>query len=246
MLAASSSYTALAMTYPPRMSDEPIDENLRLAIIQALLNEGVLPKFDREAFMKKNAIESDGDNDDPDYRFVHEIQSEILSWLLPEHLPRVKSIEWAGGQRVQHWIWSQWDGESDEFDVQDLTGIGACTALTKVRFDACCAVTDLTPLTKLASLEELVISGRTLTDVAPLARVPRLRALKLNYHRDLRDLTPLAGHASLETLDVCSTGVTDLAFATTLPKLRELKADEEAKGQAVDALTARGVKVVLR
>src|SRR4051812_7320168 len=103
------------------------DVNLKLAIVQALIDAGTLPRFDRKRFVLENNLprgdaeledgedkpEYEDEHDDPDYHKMYAIEHELLSWLKPEHLPTVELIQWGGGQKVQGWIWTYWDGESD-------------------------------------------------------------------------------------------------------------------------------------
>lgn len=244
------------------------DDNLKLALVQALLHHEVLAPFDRSKFILEHNLPhgegeggypEDADPDEnPDYRKVHEIESELLSWLEPKHLPLIEYIHWAGGQDVQHWIWTFWDGESDEFDITDLTGIASLTALRSLSLVSCCSVHDLAPLTGMATLETLVCCGTSkagagVRDVRPLASLPNLRRLDLDYHRELRDLSSLAGHPTLSELNVNHTAVEDLSFALTLPKLTKLDASlwggsasiAAANASVIDALRARGVKTTV-
>ncbi len=247
---------------------EIVDKNLKLALVQALLHHDVHPPFDRTKFILEHNLPhgegeggypEDADPDEnPDYRKVYEIESELLSWLEPKHLPLIEYVQWQGGQDVQHWIWTFWDGESDEFDITDLTGIASLTALRSLSLVSCCTVQDLTPLAGMATLEALVYCGpgkkdAGVRDVRPLASLPGLRKLDLDYHRELRDLSPLAGHPTLSELNVSNTAVEDLSFALTLPKLTKLTASPWGAGKpiapanasVIDALLARGVKTAV-
>lgn len=98
-----------------------MDDALRLALVDQLIRNGVLPAFDRATFIRERGLARDyPDNDELDYQFVFEIQFQLLSWLQPSHLPLLEELYWAGGMQTQHWIWNYWDGESDEFDVASL------------------------------------------------------------------------------------------------------------------------------
>ena len=69
----------------------------------------------------------------------------------------MKRLVWGGGMRIEHSLWPEWDGECETFDIHDLTGIQLLPNLEDVRF----------------------ISAMAATDLAPLAELPRLKALKL-------------------------------------------------------------------
>jgi predicted DNA-binding WGR domain protein len=209
------------------------DVNLRLAIVNALVDQKVIKKLDRKKFLATHEIrpqdlEDSSKGEDPrdalDWTKVLPIQDAILALLEPQHLPKLKELYWGGGQWVQHAIWSQWDGEGGEFDIDDLTGIAACTSLRVLDLGPCATVDDFSPLTGMETLEEVGKEGDKPTNVKPLATLPRLRKLELTYNERLTNLSPLAGHAALEEIDIRWTGVVDLAFALELPKLKVLKA----------------------
>lgn len=233
------------------------DDNLRLALVQSLIDSGVLPPFERPAQLD-------------DHHKVGAIESELLSWLRPEHLPRIESVVWEGGMSVQHWIWTYWNGEDSAFSIADLRGIAACTALRELLIWACSDVADLAPLAGMTTLGRLACVGGRVSDLAPLAGMQRLTTLDLGYQR-LRDLTPLAGLRGLTRLrvphnrdvadpspllelpalvelDVTATALRDLSFALELPVLGKLAASAEQPLSAhnhavVTALRRRGVKV---
>ena len=252
-----------------------VDDNVKLMLVQALIDAEVLPALDRRQFVldhdlprgegERNEAElaafdaaaeaGEIDDEDPDYRKLYEIESELLSWLRPEHLPLVESANWGGGKAVQHWIWKFWDGESDEFDLTDLTGIAACTRLRRLSLWACCAVRDLTPLTGMTTLEALEISGPgdAPLELRPLTTLSRLTTLALAHQPQLTDASPLTALTRLRELTLSSTGVADLSFALALPQLTKLNASGFTGKSLADAnvatlveLRARGVNVQVR
>ena len=69
------------------------------------------------------------------------------------------------------------------------------------------------------NLEMLYASNNQITNVAPLAPLPKLAFLDLNKNAGLTSLLPLAGHNGLENLQFGWTSVADLAPVKTMPKL---------------------------
>jgi hypothetical protein len=104
------------------------DPNLRLTILQAAWTAKLLPKFDKEAFFRDELGE--GYDGDADYNYEpHEkVREALLKIPLPDSLlTKLKRVVWDGGKEIWLIIWRYWDGESDEFNVKDLSGIEACT-----------------------------------------------------------------------------------------------------------------------
>jgi hypothetical protein len=72
--------------------------------------------------------------------------------LPPEHLDRVERLAWMGGGHVTaHLVWSQWDGESDEFDITSLEGIEALRNLKRL---------EVSPLNKLPEDQVAALRAR--------------------------------------------------------------------------------------
>lgn len=75
-----------------------------------------------------------------------ELDPENLARLLDLDLPadrlrQVERLAWsAGGHRIQHRVWPQFDGESDEFTVRSLVGLEALPALKQLYLSPLAAV----------------------------------------------------------------------------------------------------------
>lgn len=242
-------------------------ENLELAIVDRLLEEGVVA-FDRKTFLAANPPERDDEQDDDDdddededddddddghlYRKNPAIESALRRLLTREHLPSIKRIVWAGGMPIQHLIWNYWDGEDDAFDMASLDGIEGCTSLVMLSVRDANALRDLSPLASLTTLESISIGGgghpRLVEDITPLLGLPHLSKLDLSHNPTLRDVAALASLTSLEVLDLSDCAVEDYACTLALPKLRQLiaraKPDVHAANAATfAALRERGVAV---
>ena len=83
-------------------------------------------------------------------------------------------------------------------------------------------VRDLTPLTKLTSLETLHLYDTQVSDLTPLAKLTNLRDVYL-INTPVSDLTPLAELTSLESLHLDRTQVSDLTPLEGLTSLYELR-----------------------
>ena len=63
------------------------------------------------------------------------------------------------------------------------------------------------------------VSGNDVVDVAPLARLPNLKTLWLDYNTRLVDVAPLAALTNLYYLALSSTSVADASAVLAIPKL---------------------------
>lgn len=84
---------------------------------------------------------------------------------------------------------------------------------------------DLTAVAGLTSLEALDARGQGVSDLAPLAKLKKLKSLDLEWNRELKDLTPLAGLTALESLEISRTAVESLAPLARLVRLKSLRCD---------------------
>jgi internalin A len=83
------------------------------------------------------------------------------------------------------------------------------------------AFNDLSPLSGLASLEQLDVSKAQVTDLSPLSDLTNLQKLFVSKST-VFDLSPLSNLASLQRLDVWDTPVTDLTPFSSLVSLQQL------------------------
>jgi hypothetical protein len=131
------------------------DENLRLAVIDALVDAGALD-LDFDDFEAK-----DEDALDP------KVRRKILSTPLDAALlASLEKLAWEGGHDVQFAIWPQWDGEDDTFDVRAFDGLDLLTGCHTLTFIACESVDDLRPLLGMRALKKLRLPKRKRSDAA--------------------------------------------------------------------------------
>ena len=86
------------------------------------------------------------------------------------------------------------------------------------------AFSDLSPLAGFTRLENLDLSGTSVTDLSPLSSCSNLKVLRLNGC-PVKDLTPLAGLTQLKELQICQTDVSDLTALASLKNLTWLRAN---------------------
>ncbi len=158
------------------------DPNLKLTVIEALREAGLLPGFDKAAFYRKLGEDWDHTspiNDAPDPR--------VLDALLATELPRaalgeVTTLVWDGGNEVFADVWTYWDGEDQTFDVADLAGIEQLPALEALLMLAGSRVRDLSALAGMARLRKVIITGNVaVDDLTPLLDCPSLAEVDVPF-----------------------------------------------------------------
>jgi internalin A len=109
---------------------------------------------------------------------------------------------------------------ADGVQIHDLAGLEGCKKLTFLYLpDA--PVTDLTPVSKLTSLEAVTIRGGKIQSLTPLAGLINLQYLDLSGNQ-ISDLRPLAGLKNLHDLNLSDNKVSDLSPLRDLPALEQL------------------------
>jgi hypothetical protein len=156
------------------------DDNLRLTLLNSAWDQGLLPAFDKEAFyrdvLKQKYDPRASYNDGIDER----VKKHLLSIALPDELlGKLTLVTWDGGNEVHHHIWTNWDGESDEFAVHDLSGIEACKNLETLQFIAGAQFDDVSPLAALPKLQEAMLLGGKMGDLRPLLKMKSLKKVEV-------------------------------------------------------------------
>ena len=160
-----------------RARPRPMEANLRLAILNALVEAGklVLP-----------ALKSR----DP-YKPDPSILKKVLGLRpTPRDLASLDTLSWEAGFEIQHLIWNQWDGEDDFFDVTRLDGIEVLAGLKRLDLELA-SITDLSPLIRLASLEHLSVEGQV-EDLSPLLGLRKLKSVSVSADRTAENKNVLA------------------------------------------------------
>ncbi len=110
----------------------------------------------------------------------------------------------------------------EHYPLTDLSFAAGMPGLVTLALEGA-QITDLTPLTRLTSLEQLSIrkNGRAISDFTPLAGLSKMSLLSLPGS-SITDLTFVSGMADLDTLGVSDNSITDLTPLTGLTSLRQL------------------------
>ena len=104
-------------------------------------------------------------------------------------------------------------------ELENLKGLEYATGLTTLLIEFNYKIKDISPLSKLTKLENLVISTNRVSNIKPLGKLTNLTGLTLNDN-NIRDLKPLAKLTKLEKLYIRRNPISDL---TPLKKLKNLK-----------------------
>jgi internalin A len=107
--------------------------------------------------------------------------------------------------------------------IKSLAGLEHCRALASIDLGDN-AISDLTALSGLPRLQQLILSTNQVTDLAPLKENHALQYLDLN-HNQAADLKPLAGLTNLAVLYASDNPVASVAPVVKLPKLYSLYLD---------------------
>ncbi|MFJ4429300.1 DUF6892 domain-containing protein [Streptomyces bobili] len=161
---------------------------------------------------------------DQDYRYRYGVATELLNTpVTTDQCSTVRDLRWgAGDDHIISAIWTYWDGESHEFDIESLEGIAAAIPALESLSIGLCAVRDLNPLAACTSLQRLSLrGGGAALDLGPLAGLRSLRTLDLEYYQDVQDLRPLT-ELPLERLTLEGNPDVDLAPLEDIASLRTL------------------------
>jgi len=82
-------------------------------------------------------------------------------------------------------------------------------------------VTDLSPLSELSSLQSINCAGTQVTDLSPLSGIASLQSINC-AGTEVTDLSPLSGIASLQSIDCSHTQVTDLSSLSGIASLQSI------------------------
>jgi hypothetical protein len=158
----------------PPIVHERLDDNLRLAVLQAAVDAGCieLPVLD--------PIDPDGDDFDAESARV---RATLLEIALPaEFLSQLREVRWEGTGAVARLIEPEWYGESDVFEVSHLAHVALLPALESLHLSLSAEepAADLAPLRALPKLARFTWFVRV-PSLAPLLDMPSLVEVTLRY-----------------------------------------------------------------
>lgn len=160
-----------------------MDKNLRLAIIGNLIQEEYF-QFSIEDFFENELNKKFDLMAKYNYEPLPEVE-EYFKQLDLKSLgaEKLESIYFEAGDDIIHFVWNQWDGEDEYFDIQSLDGIEICKNIKELNIDLLSNITDLTPLESLSKLEDISItnvsSNSTTISLKPLLKIKTLKKVTL-------------------------------------------------------------------
>jgi len=123
-----------------------------------------------------------------------------------------------------------------ETKVKDLTPLTRLAGLEDLHIDDT-QLRDLSPLRQCSDLRFLGMSSTPVTDISPLSELQELRELNLGY-TDISDLAPLENSSNLSSLDLYGSGVKDLSPLRRLTALYSVGLDKaQASGNNLKYLS---------
>jgi hypothetical protein len=157
------------------------DPAMRVTLVSSLLQEGLLPPFDKAAFYR--------DKLGKEYEFIEGLDRDVLDGILAmpieDKLASLKAVQWDGGDELFYQIFETWDGHDRVFYVKDLSGIENCSGLEKVLFYSGLEATNLWPLEQLKSLRMVQLYGPSnQVDLRPLLKLPKLESVRANVEQN--------------------------------------------------------------
>lgn len=111
------------------------DFGFKLVVINSLLGKETSFAKELEAMQEKYVDEYDGDG----YEYIPEMVEYFENLKLTEEdLAMVEQLVFDGGEDIYFLLMTDWDGESDEFDVQSVKGFELLPNLKSVEYIAMC------------------------------------------------------------------------------------------------------------
>lgn len=171
-----------SMLYPPPAGapGAPFtDPNFKLAVLSSLLEADALdlaePK-DLAEFVLRRPIDLEQEG----YTRIAEANEYLVRYPLTDtELAQVETITFDGGNEIYPYCFRFWSGETKEFDVTSVEGIGRCANLRSIICIAMIEKLDIAQVVGLAKLEELKLP-QTCVNPQRLLDLPALQ--KLTFH----------------------------------------------------------------
>jgi internalin A len=135
-------------------------------------------------------------------------------------LPHLRMLE-LGQARFNEAEKFEWDSRREPAEFTDVSPLSGLAGLQRLSLSGCTGVTDMSPLSGLASLQILDLWGTSVTDVSPLSSLSDLQSLFLS-RTGVTDVSPLSGLVGLQYLNLSTTGVTDVSPLSGLAGLQSL------------------------
>jgi hypothetical protein len=152
------------------------DPNLKLAVLDTLLTSGTITLGPREE-LAQSLLGPDYDEDEQGYALLEPVYDWLTRFpLTATHLAAVDELIFDGGNEIYTYAFPFWDGESDEFDVKNLEGIGQLANLRSIHVISMMLDNDLAHLAGLAQLEQLSLEHGPYKNGQTLLELPSLKS----------------------------------------------------------------------
>jgi hypothetical protein len=158
-----------------RIQDRFVDADLRLAVVEAMIRQGLVVTDLR---IPEPEPDEDDDPDDESESWRDRIDEDemavraALHDLLDAHADKLARIEEIDD------VFIEVHADTEQFaEIDSLAGIELCTGLRRLTFTTDNKKLDLGPLTALPQLEELNFGASPIRDLGPLRELGRLRSL---------------------------------------------------------------------
>lgn len=156
-------------------------KNLQLALLDNLMEDGVIQRFDRNAFFLKYRSEPFDPNCDYNFEPLPDVEAYLLRIELKDSdLAQLTAVSVDPGQRLQQDIFPQWDGEDNYFDVPSLEGLQRCTNAKQLHLELFPPNDpgDIEALRRMPGVENITFNGGVLDDLGPLDAIACLRKVE--------------------------------------------------------------------
>jgi hypothetical protein len=168
-----------AMAYPASAGTPGApfgDPNFKLVVLSSLLESDALDLAE-PADLARFVLGRPVDLEKEGYRLIREAYDYLVRYPLTEaDLARVETLTFDGGNDIYPYCFKFWDGETREFDVASIAGIGLCRNLRRLTFIALIERIDAADLAGLDKLEEIDLPA-TCTSPERLLDLPALKRL---------------------------------------------------------------------
>jgi hypothetical protein len=153
------------------------DPNFKLVVLDALLTSGTITLGAREK-LAESVLGPDYDEDEDGYALLKPVYDYLTRFpLTASHLTAVEELIFDGGNEIYPYAFPFWDGETDEFDIRSLEGIGQLANLRSIHVISLLADADLAPLAGLTQLKQLSLDHGPYQNGQALLELPSLKSL---------------------------------------------------------------------
>lgn len=166
------------------------DINLKLALINTLMGDNLIPEFNIKSFFREILSREYDSNSDYNWIPIKSIEKYFAElYLKHEDLLSIRSLYVDGGDDIYHYIIPQWDGEDNYFNIRSLEGIQSCSSLRQIQIICMASISDFNPLVGLPFLEEVEVENiydnieNEMVDLSPLLKIGSLQKFSFNLNK---------------------------------------------------------------